>query len=119
LARFPQETLGGVESYLALREGFKFGGESGLSNISIAQLRAARGLLGWSPQHLADKAHIPLAGLLDYETGARQVPQEASARLRYILEQAGVVFADDETGVSLLPAPKVVPLEKLNSSNDE
>ncbi len=90
-----------------------------MNDISIAQLRAARGLLGWSPQHLADKAHIPLAGLLDYETGARPVPQEAAARLKYLLEQAGVVFADDETGVSLLPAPKIVPLEKLNSSNDE
>ena len=40
-------------------------------------------------------------------------------RLKYVLEQAGVVFAADETGVSLLPPPEIVPLEKLNSSNDE
>ncbi|MGP8232510.1 MAG: helix-turn-helix domain-containing protein [Methylovirgula sp.] len=90
-----------------------------MTDISIAQLRAARGLLGWSQQKLAEKAHIPFASLLDYECGARQVPLETATRLKYILEQAGVVFAADETGVSLLPPPEVVPLEKLNSSNDE
>jgi transcriptional regulator with XRE-family HTH domain len=90
-----------------------------LDEISAAQLRAARGLLGWVPEELAEKAHLPLAALLDYECGARPMLAEAASRLKYVLEQAGVVFADDETGVSLLPAPKVVPLEKLNSSNDE
>jgi transcriptional regulator with XRE-family HTH domain len=90
-----------------------------LNPISIAQLRAARGLLGWSQQTLAEKAQIPFASLLDYECGARSIPLPMATRLKYELEQAGVVFAADETGVSLLPAPDIVPLEKLNSSNDE
>ena len=87
--------------------------------ISTSQLRAARGLLGWSQEKLAEKAHIPLVSLLDYETGARKMPDTTSANLKHALERSGVIFADDESGVSLLPPPKVVPLESLNSSNDE
>lgn len=87
--------------------------------ISASQLRAARGLLGWSQESLAEQAHIPLAGLLDYETGARPMPQNAAATLKRALEKSGIIFAEDESGVSLQPSPEVVPLEKLNSSNDE
>jgi len=87
--------------------------------ISTSQLRAARGLLGWSQEKLAEKAHIPLVSLLDYETGARKMLDTTAASLKYELERSGVIFADDETGVSLLPPPRVVPLESLNSSNDE
>jgi transcriptional regulator with XRE-family HTH domain len=87
--------------------------------ISASQLRAARGLLGWSQDHLAEQSHIPLAGVLDYETGAREMPQMSAANLKRALERAGVIFSEDESSVSLLPPPEVVPLENLNSSNDE
>jgi len=87
--------------------------------ISASQLRAARALLGWSQQQLAEKAHIPFVSLLDYEGGARAMPVEAAATLKHELEKAGVAFGDDETGVSLLPTPKTLPLDGLNSSNDE
>jgi transcriptional regulator with XRE-family HTH domain len=90
-----------------------------MNMISASQLRAARGLIGWSQEKLAEKAHVPLVSLLDYETSARELPDPAAASLKHALEQAGVVFAEDESGVSLLPPPQVVPLEKLNSSNDE
>jgi transcriptional regulator with XRE-family HTH domain len=94
-------------------------GDGNLNVISASQLRAARGLLGWSQELLAEKAHIPLAGLLDYESGAREMPQTVASGLKHVLERAGVILAEDETGVSLLPPPEIVPLEKLNSSNDE
>jgi transcriptional regulator with XRE-family HTH domain len=84
-----------------------------------SQLRAARGLLGWSQDQLAQKAHLPFASLLDYESGGRSMPADTAATLKHVLEQAGVVFAKDETGVSLLPPPETVPIEGLNSSNDE
>ncbi len=87
--------------------------------ISASQLRAARGLLGWSQDRLAEQAHIPRAGLLDYETGAREIPQMSANILKRALERAGVVFSEDKFGVSLQSAPEVVPLEQLNSSNDE
>ncbi len=47
------------------------------------------------------------------------MPQMSAANLKRALERAGVIFSEDESGVSLLPPPEVVPLEKLNSSNDE
>jgi transcriptional regulator with XRE-family HTH domain len=87
--------------------------------ISASQLRAARALLGWSQEKLAEKAHLPFASLLDYESGARAMQADTAARLKHVLEQAGVVFAEDETGVSLLPPPETLPIEGLNSSNDE
>jgi transcriptional regulator with XRE-family HTH domain len=87
--------------------------------ISATQLRAARGLLGWTQESLAEQAHIPLAGVLDYETGAREMPQMSAANLKRALERGGVIFSEDEYGVSLQPLPEVVALENLNSSNDE
>ncbi len=86
--------------------------------ISASQVRAARGLLGWSQEHLSEQAHIPLASLLDYESGARQMPQTAAASLRRVLERANIIFAEDESGVRIKPAAETFPLEKLNSSND-
>jgi transcriptional regulator with XRE-family HTH domain len=97
---------------------FELGGQK-LDMISASQLRAARGLLGWSQESLAEQAHIPLAGLLDYETGARPMPHNAAATLKRALEKSGIIFAEDESGVRLEPAAEIVPLEKLNSSNDE
>lgn len=87
--------------------------------ISASQLRAARALLGWTQEQLAERAHIPFVSLLDYESGGRAMSADAAATLKHALEKGGVVFSDDETGVSLLPPPETVPLEALNSSNDE
>jgi transcriptional regulator with XRE-family HTH domain len=87
--------------------------------ISASQVRAARGLLGWTQERLSEQAHIPLASLLDYETGARQMPQTAAHSLKRVLEGANIIFAEDESGVRLQPAAETVPLEALNSSNDE
>ncbi len=87
--------------------------------ISASQVRAARGLLGWSQERLSEQAHIPLASLLDYESGAREMPQTAAFNLKRALERASIIFAEDESGVRLQPPAETVPLEKLNSSNDE
>jgi transcriptional regulator with XRE-family HTH domain len=94
-------------------------GSLAVNVISSSQLRAARALVGWTPEQLAEKAHLPFVSLLDYESGGRAMSVDAAATLKHTLEKAGVAFSDDETGVSLLPTPDIVPLEKLNSSNDE
>ncbi|KAF0120270.1 MAG: XRE family transcriptional regulator [Xanthobacteraceae bacterium] len=54
-------------------------------SISAAQLRAARGLLGWSQDHLAKAATVGRATIADFEAGY----------LRGALEAAGVIFVDE------------------------
>jgi transcriptional regulator with XRE-family HTH domain len=65
--------------------------------ISIAQMRAARGLLGWSQDELAAKAGVGVSTVRDFEVG-RRAPRKASmARLLLAFEGTGVVFLNDGT----------------------
>lgn len=59
------------------------------------QCRAARGLLGWSQQQLADMSGVAKQTLADFERGARQ-PYERTLR--------DVVAALEAAGVICLPA---------------
>ena len=80
--------------------------ESGM--ISPAQCRAARALLGWTQQELADAATIGNATIKNFESG-KSVPQSATLRiLAQALQSAGVTFLTDGDvatgpGVSLKP----------------
>jgi transcriptional regulator with XRE-family HTH domain len=67
--------------------------------LTIEQLRAARGLLGWSQTELAGRAglSLPTVKRVEAETGPR-VSDEARARLRRTLEAAGVEFIDENGG---------------------
>jgi transcriptional regulator with XRE-family HTH domain len=89
--------------------------------ISIAQIRAARGLLGWSKADLAEAADLPLRSLKRYETkDGAEIPAEDLAALHRVLEAAGVEFLDGgQPGVRLKPPAIGVPVEELNASNDE
>ncbi|WAC28006.1 helix-turn-helix domain-containing protein [Ancylobacter sp. SL191] len=64
-------------------------------SLSPALCRAARALLNWSPAELAERAHVPVAWLKEFEQGHEPGvdadPGEA-ARLRRALEAAGVDF---------------------------
>jgi transcriptional regulator with XRE-family HTH domain len=80
--------------------------------ITSAQLRAARGLLGWSQTELAEKAQLSLPTVKRVEAGAGpRVSENARARLRKALEAAGVVFIDENGGgpgvrLKQRPSPK-------------
>jgi transcriptional regulator with XRE-family HTH domain len=62
--------------------------------ISAAQLRAARGLLGWSQEDLARESTIGRATIADFESGKRQPYETTLATLRAALEAAGVEFTN-------------------------
>lgn len=62
--------------------------------ISSAQSRAARGLLEWSQQQLAEAAHIGLSTLRGFENGSRQPIANNLTAIRTALEAAGIQFIE-------------------------
>ena len=94
--------------------------------ISIPQIRAARGLLGWSQIELARAAGLSEPTVKRAEgTGKPSASVEAVDRMRAALEAAGVVFIDEYgegVGVRLRkerPADTGKRPEDLNSANDD
>jgi transcriptional regulator with XRE-family HTH domain len=69
-----------------------------LSDISPAQCRAARGLLDWKMEILADHSGVNRRTLLRFERG--QAPPRAStlSAIRTALESAGVEFIAENGG---------------------
>ena len=68
------------------------------------QSRAARGLLGWTQQDVADRANVGRITVQNFEAGQTH-PQRATRRvLRDAFEHAGIVFIEDadSVGVKLL-----------------
>jgi transcriptional regulator with XRE-family HTH domain len=67
--------------------------------LTIEQLRAARGLLGWSQSKLAVRAglSLPTVKRVEGDLGPR-VSDEARNKLRRALEAAGVEFIDENGG---------------------
>lgn len=62
--------------------------------ITPSQCRAARALLDWSQQRLAEASKIGNATIRNFE-GGKSTPQHATLDvLKRALEQAGVVFID-------------------------
>ena len=67
--------------------------------LTIGQLRAARGLLGWSQSKLAERAGLSLPTVKRVEINLRaRVSEEARNKLRRALETAGVEFIDENGG---------------------
>ena len=65
------------------------------SMMTPAQCRAARALLDWSQQQLAEASKIGNATIRNFESG-RSTPQHATlALLRMTLEAAGVIFVPE------------------------
>lgn len=62
--------------------------------ITSAQCRAARGLLDWSQQQLADAAKVGVVTVRQFEGGGSQPRNATLDVLRRALEAAGVVFID-------------------------
>jgi transcriptional regulator with XRE-family HTH domain len=59
--------------------------------ISVDQCRAARALLNWSAQKLADAAGVGVATVRRYEAGA-SIAGQSMAAIKDALSEAGVIF---------------------------
>ncbi len=66
--------------------------------ISVGQLRAARGLIGWSQTDLAGAAKVGRATIADFETGKRDPYPRTIEQLQRALEAAGVEFIPENGG---------------------
>jgi transcriptional regulator with XRE-family HTH domain len=66
--------------------------------LTPAQCRAARGLLDWTQQELADAAQIGVATVRLFEGEATESRQATLAVLRQAFELAGVEFIDENGG---------------------
>lgn len=67
--------------------------------MTIEQLRAARGLLGWSQSELASRAGLSLPTVKRLEGGfGPKVSNDARAKLQRALVSAGVEFIDENGG---------------------
>lgn len=71
--------------------------------ITARQSRAARALLGWKQETLADKAQVSLTALrrLESENGLR-VYESTRDQVRRALEGNGVVFMSTEKGEGVM-----------------
>ncbi len=64
--------------------------------ITPGQCRAARGLVDWTQQQLADAASVGLSTVRDFEKRRHLPHKDNLAAIRAALEVAGVAFLDDE-----------------------
>jgi transcriptional regulator with XRE-family HTH domain len=73
-----------------------------MESITASQLRAARGLLGWSQKDLAQASKVGRATIADFETGKRAPYTRTLADLQRSMEDFGVEFLNgDEPGVRM------------------
>jgi transcriptional regulator with XRE-family HTH domain len=66
--------------------------------ITASQCRAARGLLNWTQQQLADAARIGVATVRLFESEATETRHATLAVIRHAFELAGVEFIDENGG---------------------
>ena len=66
--------------------------------ISSRQIRAARALLGWSQQDLADKSILSLNAVKRLETGHGDPRMSTVMAIKKALEDAGVEFLAEVGG---------------------
>ncbi len=55
-------------------------------------------MLGWSRELLAKKAQVAVRTIVDFERGARKPYDRTLADIRRALENAGVIFIDENGG---------------------
>ncbi|MDT8262749.1 helix-turn-helix domain-containing protein (plasmid) [Roseomonas mucosa] len=62
------------------------------------QVRAARGMLGWSQGDLSEHSKVSLSTVRDFEAGRRQPMHQNLQAIRVALEAAGVEFIPENGG---------------------
>jgi transcriptional regulator with XRE-family HTH domain len=87
------------------------------------QVRAARALLSWSTERLADAACISPEAVRQFETGGMVSRQATSDVLRRVLEAAGAEFIADNGSVCVHyrkdPSDERLRAEELNKDNGD
>ena len=63
--------------------------------ISPPQVRAARGLLGWSQDQLVEKSGVPKRTIARFELEESAPQKRTLIAIRNALETAGVIFVDE------------------------
>ena len=66
--------------------------------IASGQCRAARGLLDWSQQDLADRARVGIVTVRQLEAGLTEPRRSTLEVVRRAFERAGVEFIDENGG---------------------
>jgi len=94
------------------------------SDITPSQCRAARALIEWSRDDLAEASRVGLRTLVDFERGARSPRAVTLDALRRALEIAGVIFVDqngDGPGVRQRKAQAINegPRQNLGAQSDK
>jgi transcriptional regulator with XRE-family HTH domain len=70
--------------------------------ITARQSRAARALLGWTQETLADRAVVSLTALKRLESGRRAVYESTEDQVRRTLEGNGIVFLSSDQGEGVM-----------------
>lgn len=71
--------------------------------ITARQFRAARALLGWTQETLADKARVSLTALKRLESlSGLEVFESTRDEVRRAFERAGIVFLNSDQGKGVL-----------------
>lgn len=58
------------------------------------QCRAARGLLDWTQEHLAEAAHVSRSTVRDFEGGRHALQSKSEAATIEALSEAGILFLE-------------------------
>lgn len=71
--------------------------------VSIRQVKAARALLNWSQQDLADEANVSIATVkrLESDDGDLKGREETARKLRAALQAAGIEFLEGSAGTGV------------------
>lgn len=93
-----------------------------IPTVSIRQIKAARALLGWSQEELAEKSGVstPTVKRLESSEGPLGGRAETATKLIRALEAGGVAFINGgQPGVRLKGGGGEIADGDLNASNDE
>lgn len=69
-----------------------------MKNMIPSQCRAARAMLGWSQDRLAEEAEVSKPTIADFEREARTPMLQNLQAMRRALESAGLEFIDENGG---------------------
>lgn len=85
--------------------------------ITARQTRAARALLGWTQETLADKALVSLTALKRLESeNDLKVHESTSDQVRRTLEAAGIVFLASDRGEGVMIVQGAEKLDQAPST---